>query len=62
MEGDEINNVAFMMSGLAHMVLPSFENAKYIEIKPGNMLGVIDIIGSVQTKNLDMNDWFQKRS
>lgn len=62
LEGDEINDIAFMMSGMASMVLPSFENTKYLEISPGNMFGVIDIIGSIQTKNLDLNDWFPKRS
>ena len=47
MEGDDINNIYFLIKGKAAFVLPSYENTRYIDINSGNHFGVMDIIGSV---------------
>ena len=61
LEGDEISSICFMISGNAQFVLPAFENVGYIDIKIGNVFGIIDIIGSAQSKDIDFKDWFQNK-
>jgi CRP-like cAMP-binding protein len=46
LEGDEVSSICFVVSGNASFVLPSFENARYIDINVGSVFGIIDIIGS----------------
>ena len=47
MEGDDINNIYFLIKGKAAFVLPSYENTRYINITSGCHFGIMDIIGSV---------------
>ena len=59
MEGDDINNIYFLIKGMASFVLPSYENTSYINIYKGYHFGVMDIIGSVVTNHdVDFEDWF----
>lgn len=50
---DRVKSIYFLTSGKASYVLPPFNNAPYIQIKAGDSLGVIDIIGSIQSLGLD---------
>ena len=59
MEGDDVNNIYFLIKGMAAFVLPSYENTSYIEINSGNHFGVMDIIGSVVTNSeVEFENWF----
>ena len=50
-----------MISGNAQFVLPAFDNVGYIDIEIGNVFGIIDIIGSAQSKDIEFEEWFQKK-
>lgn len=42
------------------MVLPKYQNAKYVDFNEGAYFGIIDIIGSIKKhKDLKINDWYQ---
>ena len=43
-------------------MLPRYRNTPYISIGVGNHFGVIDIVGSAQTQDIEMEDWYKKRS
>lgn len=47
-EGDEVDNVFFLIKGTASFVLPKYENTRYINLNIGDHFGIIDIIGSQQ--------------
>lgn len=51
-----------MLTGSASFVLPSFRNTRYISILPGSYFGELDILGSSQTMNFDIVDWFRNRN
>lgn len=57
LEGDDISQMYFLITGSASFVLPSFSNTRYIDLIEGNHFGVIDITGSAQTKDFDVKDW-----
>lgn len=61
LEGDEISTICFMISGEAQFVLPAFENVGYIDISIGDSFGIIDIIGSAQSKDIEFENWFQNK-
>ena len=46
-EGDDINNIYFLIKGKAGFALPKYKNTTYIEIQVGSHFGIIDIIGSI---------------
>jgi CRP-like cAMP-binding protein len=61
-EGDDVHSIFFLIKGMANMVLPSYENACYVNINKGNHFGIMDIIGSIVTNNeLDFSGWFQRK-
>ena len=49
-EGDEVECIYFLIEGGASMVLPSYQNTKYVNIGVGEYFGVIDIIGECLTR------------
>ena len=57
-EGDDITEIHFLVEGKASFVLPSFSNQSYITIATSNHFGIIDIIGSAETGNFEINDWY----
>lgn len=42
-------------------MLPRFKNLQYINITVGHLFGLIDIIGSLQTQNVEIEKWFSVR-
>ena len=46
----------FMKVGECGLVLPRHSNIKYIDIKPGNFFGILDIVGSMLTNESDEFD------
>ena len=50
------------MTGLAAFVLPSFSNARYIDVTEGEHFGFIDIVGSAQVNNFPIEDWYMKKA
>lgn len=44
-EGDDVENIYFLIKGSAGFVLPLYDNVKYVGINVGDHFGVIDIIG-----------------
>ena len=62
LEGDEVNGVYFLIKGEGAFVLPSFENTNYINITIGDQFGILDIVGSQQTKQFDLDEWFVKKN
>lgn len=46
METENVNEIFFLIHGLAAFVLPRYKNTGYIYIKTGSHFGVIDIVGS----------------
>lgn len=61
LNGDDVSNMYFLVSGNAKFVLPRFENKPYIALNPGNHFGLIDIVGSSQKYNFDLNDWYDNK-
>ena len=57
-EGDSVEEIYFLISGKCNFVLPSFKNTPYISISFGSYFGEMDIVGSAQTMDFDMSDWF----
>ena len=39
------------------MVLPRYKHAKYINFNEGAYFGVIDVIASVRSLDININDW-----
>ena len=62
LEGDEVNGIYFLISGAASFILPSFDNTPYININVGDHFGLIDIVGSAQTCDIELEDWYFKRN
>lgn len=62
LEGDEIENIYFLVKGQASFVLPKYENTKYINIEIGDLFGLIDLIGSCQIQSFDLLDWISKKN
>ena len=50
-----------MLKGQASFVLPSFENTPYIKVTEGGHLGIIDIVGSIQQADEDLDDWMNNK-
>jgi len=46
-ESEDIHNIYFLLKGKASFVLPSYSNISYINIGEGDVVGIIDIIGSI---------------
>ena len=61
-EGDEINEIHFLIEGECCFVLPSFNNQNYIQIASGNYFGIIDIIGSAESMNFEISDWYENKN
>ena len=61
-EGSEASVIFFMLSGKANYVLPSYDNAGYIDIKIGDQFGIIDIIGSSINHEFSVNSWFESKN
>jgi hypothetical protein len=57
LEGDDIVNIFFMITGTASFVLPSYSNTRYIDMFEGDHFGILDITGSAQTSDFEMKDW-----
>lgn len=53
-EGDSVSEIFFLIAGECNFVLPSFKNVAYISIKVGNTFGVMDIVGSIHSLDLDI--------
>lgn len=50
----------FMKDGNCGMVLPRHSNIKYIDIRPGNFFGIIDIVGSMLSiEATQMENWIE---
>ena len=61
-EGDEVNQIYFMMNGEAGYVLPKHRDIKYIDFQLGSHFGVIDIVGSILSNDdCDMENWGRKK-
>ena len=57
-EGDDVKDIQFLIAGKASFVLPSFRNCPYIFVDKGDQFGVVDIIGSTQTLQIEIEDWY----
>lgn len=62
MEMESVSEIFFLIHGLAAFVLPRYKNTGYIYIKEGDHFGVIDIVGSCQTQNINILDWYKKKT
>ena len=61
-EGDEIHSIYFLKVGNCGFVLPKYDNAKYINLKPGTNFGVEDIIGSIiKNDEVTDDDWMSHK-
>lgn len=57
-EGDDVTCMYFMRHGECGFVLPRHSNIKYIDIKSGNLFGIIDIVGSMLFSDADdFDNW-----
>ena len=56
-EGDEVNCIYFLKEGAVGIVLPRFQNIKYCDYPEGAHFGVLDIISSCYTHNIDLREW-----
>ena len=46
-EGDEVKDLFFIKQGQCGFVLPKHGNLSYIDIKEGQMFGIIDVVHSM---------------
>ena len=60
-EGDDISSIYFLIKGYSGFVLPKYNNTMYIQIQKGDTFGVIDIIGSCHQKEIDINEWINRK-
>mmetsp|Transcript_36132 Transcript_36132/g.55484 ORF Transcript_36132/g.55484 Transcript_36132/m.55484 type:complete len:216 (+) Transcript_36132:708-1355(+) len=58
-EGDDITCMYFLKGGNCGFVLPKHRNIKYIDIHVGGYFGLIDIVGSIFSRDIQFNDWIQ---
>lgn len=56
-EGDEVNCIYFLKEGVVGFVLPRHHNTKYCDYPEGSHFGVLDIISSCYSNNIDVDDW-----
>ncbi len=49
----------FLKGGKCGFVLPKHRNIKYIDIHVGGYFGLIDIVGSIFSRDIQFNDWIQ---
>lgn len=62
LENERIQEMYFLITGEAAFVLPRYKGAKYIIIREGNHFGIIDIVGSCQTQDIDITEWYKKKA
>lgn len=61
-EGEEISEISFIINGTAQFVLPAFNNLAYIQVCTGQSYGVIDLISSCSTLDIDFyEEWYEKK-
>ena len=60
-EGDDVNDIYFLIKGKAGFVLPKYQNTTYIDINVGAHFGIIDIVESMLLNKLDMNNWMSHK-
>ena len=46
-EGDDVQDIFFLIKGKAGFVLPKYQNTTYIDINVGAHFGIIDIVESM---------------
>lgn len=61
MENEPISDIYFLINGEAAFTLPKYQNTQYINIQIGTHFGLIDIVGSTHTQNIDMDQWYTNR-
>lgn len=62
MENESVSYIFFVIQGKIVHVLPRFFATPYISINEGNQFGVIDIVASIELGNINLDDWFSKKS
>jgi hypothetical protein len=60
-EGDDVTNVYFLIQGKAGFVLPKYKNTSYIDITIGSHFGIIDIIGSILSAKIELDNWMMHK-
>jgi hypothetical protein len=60
-ENEKVDDIFFLISGKAAFVLPRYKNLMYINVTIGHMFGLIDIIGYLQTNNIELDNWYVNR-
>lgn len=56
-DGDEVSCIYFLKDGIVGNVLPRHFNTKYVDYPIGSSFGIVDIICSCFTNDLEINDW-----
>lgn len=62
LDNETVNEAYFLIKGKAAFVLPRYRNVPYIRIIEGNHFGIIDIVGSCQIHNIEITEWYKKKS
>jgi len=61
-EGDDINNIYFLIKGKVGYALPKYENVIYRNIRVGDHFGVIDIVCCMLYAKIDIEEWIQHKN
>lgn len=61
-EGEDIEDIHFMIKGSASFVLPSMRNTRYIRINKGDHFGIIDIVGSTKNLEIPFEQWYEYKN
>ena len=60
-EGDDIDCIYFLLQGKTSFVLPQFDNTEYINVDEGQNIGLLDIVGSVEYNEEDIEKWMENK-
>ena len=60
-EGDDIYSIYFSDKGSLGFTLQKFNNVKYVDLDEGMYFGVIDIVHSIYTQNVELDRWINSK-
>ena len=60
-EGEDIYSIYFTEKGSLGFVHQKYNNVKYVQLDEGTYFGVIDIVHSINSQNIDPSRWINSK-
>lgn len=61
-EEELITGIYFLIGGNVKLVLQKYNDSPFINVNEGYLFGMLDIIGSASSQEIDFKDWYAKRA